>query len=110
MLTTPTMLPAVGNERLPSDLKVHVGDPLAVMVTLPLAVAMSMLLVPFANGKLVEIPVSCEPLPIKKLPLILPVPLTIPEPNNKLPPVTLPVVNTGLEPKAARLATTLALP
>ena len=40
-----------GNVKLPSELKVHVGDPLAVMVTLPLAVAMSMLLVPLAKGK-----------------------------------------------------------
>ena len=31
-------------------------------------------------------------------------------PPNMLPAVTLPVVDTGLVPSAARLATTLALP
>ena len=44
------------------------------------------------------------------LPVILPVPDTTPLPNNKLPPVILPLVLIGLEPNAAKLATTLALP
>ena len=47
---------------------------------------------------------------VSTLPAILPVPLTIPVPNNKLPPVILPLVLIGLEPNAAKFATTLVLP
>ena len=79
--------PVPSNLNMPNRMLPPVMLPLVDIGLVPNAARLAATLaLPYVDA----IPVSCDPLPIKKLPVTLPVALTIP-PVNTLPPVMLPV-------------------
>ena len=82
-LAPPKMLPPV---MLP------VADIVPIVDTLPtVAVPLTLRLVSVPTDVMLVCAAVCS-VPVKLVAVMLPVPLTIPEPNNTLPPVMLPVV------------------
>ena len=80
----------------------------AAVVTVPAVVALvAVVALPTVNDE--AVPVNPVPAPLNDDPVTVPV-ADIKPPVNRLPPFTLPVVDTGFDPNAAKLATTLALP